>query len=319
VKKLKLIATLVAAGLTLSACGDSGAPSQNPLNAGAGAERSSGSSDPDAAYEARNRHDQAIMVFGRRNSAGRQYADILDMTRAFQYGDATHKAYIDLYWSKADPVDRELLATTLSSEFEQEQDTFKRQDMLAAMAPQLDAYLERVRKIGDVAILTSATARLGRYDMQEKAYPMFGYISFDTRSVYHREDGRLEYGVHLLTQDMDGSVPFMIKVDEARAREIEAVIAPMRDGNGDAYLPVKAMGSVMWAHGGSQGNGWAHFTSVIRPDALELLGPQGQLLLDLQSGELGEYVEVDYRGLQNALRGPDSFDTFRERFNIPYL
>lgn len=257
-------------------------------------------------------------MFARRDSVGRQYTPILDTTAKFVLGDDTHRAYQDLYWSKADPVNKEWLAAMLNEDYAKEKDSFKRQDMLATLEPEMKAYLDRVQAIGDVAVMTKSKAQVSAYDMQQKAYPMLGFINFETIEVPGRADRQAHYHVAVLTQRISpDSAPYLIKMDEAKAREIESQISALRDEIGVAHLQVNVKGSVMWA-GGAVDGGYGNFTSLIKPDALELVHPQTkQVLFALESKDLPA-MEVDYVKLKEGLHGDGVFESFRTKYEIPF-
>lgn len=317
-KITKLMLAMAVTSGTLLGCGGKEAISPAGDNQEAAASTATPAAKGDATFIIKNEFGQEVRAFARRDSAGRQYAPILDTTASFQLDDATHRAYKDLYWSKADPVNKEWLAASLNNAYANEKDSFKRQDMLASLEPEMKAYLDRVHAIGDIAVLTKAPAIIQSYDMEKKAYPMFGFIGFESIEVPENESKQNRYTVAILTQRIaPDSAPYLIKMDEAKAREIESQISALRDETGVARLQVRVKGSVMWA-GAAVDSGMGEFTSVIKPDALELVHPKTkQTLFTLESKDLPP-MAVDYVKLKEGIAGAGVFESFRNKYEIPY-
>lgn len=292
-----MMAMMVAAGM-LAGCGD------KPTTEGGeqAAAAAPGKQKPDQVIAGKDAVGRPTALMPLRDVAGRSYAPHT-LSQQFVYGSPEHLAYIDLYWSKAEPVDNALLAYTLSPEYAAEKDAFKRQDMLVALQPQIDAYLERVRKISDVAIKLDDTLRIGAYDMEKKAYPLFVYIPGKSMTVNAHDYSPVKYTVYTAPLSMTDMVEgeFMLPVDEARAREIEGKLAPMRDGMGFAQLPLVFKGRVFHAQGFERGGGDApasvnggELEAVLFPDAYDLLLPgSDEVLLTLTNKELGPGFPVD--------------------------
>ena len=286
-----MVAMLVAGGL-LVGCGDKGEGAADGEGGGLlSAVTGGGKGKP---YIAKDEMDRDITVMDRRDASGRTYKPFVTFVDQYQFGDANHQAYIDLYFSKVDEVNREALASFLSEEFRKEKDSFKRQDMLTALAPEMDAYLARVKQIGDIAIDTKETAEIKPYDAEQKGFPMFGFLSFKHLSLYAWEDSYLGVSLFIPDQNLvqDPNVPFVLKADEARAREIEAKLAPLRDGSRNAKVNVIVKGSATYA-GGDYGNGSGDLTTVVIPDAFDLvLADTGEVLFTITNKEMLPYYEV---------------------------
>lgn len=287
-----LMVAMLVAGSMLVGCGDKGDSAEAGEGGGLlSAVTGGGKGKP---YIAQDDMGRDITVMDRRDSAGRTYTPFVTFVDQYQFGDANHQAYIDLYFSKVDEVNRELLASFLSEEFRNEQDSFKRQDMLTALAPEMDAYLERVRKIGDIAIDTQETVDIQPYDMEKKGFTMFGYMSFKHLSLYAWEGTYL--GVSLFIPDqsltLDANEPFVLKVDEAKAREIEAKLAPLRGGDRNAKLKVVVKGAATYA-GGEYDNGRGDLSTVVIPDAFDLLLPStGEVLFTINTKDMLPFYNV---------------------------
>jgi len=318
-----LMAAMLVAGGLLAGCGDkAGEPAGDT---GAAAVADHGAAGGGKPYLAKDAYDRDILVMDRRDSAGRTYAPFVTFADSYRHGDDMHRAFLDLYFSKVENVDRELLANILSADFRNERDSFKRQDMLAALAPQIDAYLERVRGIGDIAIDTGSTVDIKPYDMEQKGYPMFSYMSFKHLSLEAWEDSRVDVSVYIPAQNLtrDANEDFVLKVDQARARELEAVLAPLRDGNRNATLKVVVKGSATYAGGTTENNGTlGDLSSVVIPDAFDLVHPRtGEVLFTINTQDMLPYYEVAdgnfldgdrfVRGVPSAVRAG-----YMEKFGI---
>ena len=158
-----------------------------------------------------NGRDTALLPL--RDVAGCTYAPHMTLGTAFVPRGQEHFASIDLYWSKAETVDKAVLADTLSPAFAAEKDAFKRQDMLTALQPEMEAYLARVRQIGDIAINRDDQMRVGPYDMEKQAYPLFLHVPAAVRTVDVYDYDPVEYTVAMPMRDMisyDGD--FMLPV-----------------------------------------------------------------------------------------------------------
>lgn len=286
-----MVAMLVAGGL-LVGCGDKGEEGASGEGGGLlSAVTGGGKGKP---YIAQDDMGRDITVMDRRDSAGRTYTPFVTFVDQYQFGDANHQAYIDLYFSKVDEVNREMLASFLSEEFRNEQDSFKRQDMLTALAPEMDAYLARVKKIGDIAIDTKDTVDIQPYDMEKKGFTMFGFMSFKHLSLHAWENTYL--GVSLFIPDqnltLDVNEPFVLKVDEAKAREIEATLAPLRGGDRNAKLNIVVKGAAAYA-GGEYDNGRGDLSTVVIPDAFDLVLPStGEVLFTINSKDMLPFYNV---------------------------
>ena len=271
-----LMASMLLAGGLLAGCGDKeageGASVGGVLSAVTGAKE--GQVIPSKDDVGR---DITVMPF--RSAEGRTYVPYMKLGQQFYVDSPEHLAYVDLYWSKADPIDEELLAYTVSKEFAKEQDPFKRKDLLASLKPEMDAYLARVRQIGDIAIDMDKTVRFGQYDMEKKAFPIFLYTSTINERVDLHDRNSVEYAVVVPSMELSGSEEFYLPMDEAAAREIEAKLSGKRDGNGKADVPLIVKGHVFLATAMPDGGAEkatvnsAILEAVVFPDAFDLLVP----------------------------------------------
>ena len=281
-----LMAAMLLAGGLLAGCGDKSggdAASAEGSSASASAAPAGGKGTMLVASKDADGRDITVMPF--RSAEGRTYVPYMKLGQQFYVDSPEHMAYVDLYWSKADPIDEELLAYTVSAEFANEQDPFKRKDMLAALKPKMDEYLARVRQIGDIAIDINDTVQFGQYDMEKKAFPIFLYIPTSNARVDLHGRNSVEYAVVVPKMDLANSSQFWLPMDEAAAREVEAKLAGKRDGSGTAETPVIVKGSVFLASALSDNGGEkatvnsARLEAVVFPDAFDLLVPGTQDVL----------------------------------------
>ncbi|WP_225765970.1 hypothetical protein [Stenotrophomonas sp. Marseille-Q4652] len=275
-----LMAAMLLAGGLLAGCGDKSggdAASAEGSSASASAKSADGKNAMVVASKDDVGRDITVMPF--RSAEGRSYAPYMKLGQQFYPDSPEHLAYVDLYWSKADPIDEELLAYTISKEFANEQDPFKRKDMLAALKPKMDEYLARVRQIGDIAIDINDTVQFGQYDMEKKAFPIFLYTSTSNERVDLHGRNSVEFSVVVPGMDLANSSQFWLPMDEAAARAIEAKLAGKRDGSGNAEVPLIVKGHVLLAsampdNGGEMATvNSARLEAVVFPDAFDLLVP----------------------------------------------
>lgn len=107
------------------------------------------------------------------------------------------------------PVDYEKVAWTMSAEYRATSDAFKKKDLLEALKPQIDAKLAEVRKSGRYLYVNfkPGTVSLGHYTLETKSFPIRG---LDAASLFVTNGGDFK------------ALPMP---DEARAREVEAIVA----------------------------------------------------------------------------------------------
>lgn len=271
-----LMASMLLAGGLLAGCGDKEA-GETASEGGVPSAVTGGKEGQVIPAKDHVGRDITLMPF--RSAEGRTYVPYMKMGQQFYDNSPEHLAYVDLYWSKADPIDEELLAYTVSKEFANEQDPFKRKDMLATLKPEMDAYLARVRQIGDIAIDMNDTVRFGAYDMEKKGFPIYFFTQTTNERVDLHGRNAVEYAVVVPSMDLNNGDTYFLPMDEAAAREVEAKLAGKRDGNGNADVPVIVKGHVFLASAMSDNGGEkatvnsARLESVVFPDAFDLLVP----------------------------------------------
>lgn len=314
VKHNKLMMVLAVAAGLLVGCGDRDGVQGQVADAAGGASKA----QVDNPYQVvagkdLNGRDTALLPL--RDVTGRTYVPHMTLGTQFVPRGPEHFAYIDLYWSKAETVDKELLAYTLSPEFAAEKDAFKRQDMLTALQPEMEAYLARVRQIGDIAIKVGDEMRVGPYNMEKQAYPLFLHVPAAVHTVEVYDRGPVEYTVVVPMLSMtsyDGD--FMLPVPAERARQIEAKLSSLRNGMGFVELPVVVKGRVFHTQAFERGGGHgeasvnsAELEAVVLPDAWDLLLPgTDEVMLSLTNKELGAGIPVDSNFLGAAPGSPSA-------------
>lgn len=116
------------------------------------------------------------------------------------------------------PVPYEKLAEQTSVDYRQTQDSFKKQDILKALQPQLEQDIAALKRNPYLMLRTSIG--LKSFDMQRKAFPVEGF-SPNSYIGYNDSDCVLIFS----NSDAFQSFP---QADETKARELEAMISQNR-------------------------------------------------------------------------------------------
>lgn len=136
-----------------------------------------------------------------------------------QYQKAVPEDMVYLYHALSGlPLDYDKIAQQISMEYRSTTDGFKKKDILAALTPKIDAAIAEVKKSGRYVYLDTIL-ELGHYDMAKKAFPVSNMPTADGGRISMSQS---PYQM-VLTNGGDYTVlPF---TDEAKAREVEAIIA----------------------------------------------------------------------------------------------
>lgn len=136
-----------------------------------------------------------------------------------QYQKASPEDMVYLYHALTGlPQDYDKIAQQISMEYRSTTDGFKKKDILAALTPRIDAAIAEIKKSGRYVYLDTIL-ELGHYDMTKKAFPVPNMPTADGGRISMSQS---PYQM-VLTNGGDYTVlPF---ADEAKAREVEAVIA----------------------------------------------------------------------------------------------
>jgi hypothetical protein len=124
------------------------------------------------------------------------------------------------------PVPYEKLAEQTSVDYRQTQDSFKKQDILKALQPQLEQDIAALKKSPYLMLRTNI--QLKNFDMQRKAFPVEGF-SPNSYISYNDSDSVLTFS----NTDAFQAFP---QADEAKARELEAMVSQ----NPHAQWPTRA-------------------------------------------------------------------------------
>jgi hypothetical protein len=112
------------------------------------------------------------------------------------------------------PVPYEKLAEQTSVDYRQTQDSFKKQDILKVLQPQMEQELEALKK--NPYLMLRMQVRLKNYDMQRKGFPIQG---FDSNGYISYRDSD-----SVLTFSNTDDFQLYAQQDETKARELEAQI-----------------------------------------------------------------------------------------------
>lgn len=192
--------------LALSACGRQPAPEDAAGNATAAEESASG--------------DKGLLGFGdgkdeATSSPGLPQADMkrpLDSYPELRSGQQIMFLYVA---ASRLPPDFPKLAGRYSEEYRHASDTFRKNDLLNAIKPQLEQKIEEAEKT-PYAWMQVNHANLGPYDFERKGFPVHEFDPGSERYFYDDSSYRI-------TWSNGDQVRFLSVPDETKAREIEAL------------------------------------------------------------------------------------------------
>lgn len=123
-------------------------------------------------------------------------------------------AYLAL---KADPINYERVAKMLSSEYNLEQDEFKRRDLMVSLKPAIDKNIEKAKQNKYYSIEIGERLLLQKYDFESKSFLIKSFTS-DAYSRYFNDNTnyRLKFANASLFKNL-------VVLDENIARKIEAL------------------------------------------------------------------------------------------------
>lgn len=260
-----------------------------------------------------NPTDQKEKVFGlaRRNSESLTYPTSLDFNDQFQIGDATFMKYTYLYWCQGYKGSDSMLAHTLSENYRNEDDSFKKQDILKSLKPQLEAYKNNAQKLGNIKITTFQKVVVTQYDHEKNNF------KFNSPSVA---------GIEVKIKDKSfppqtyysnillGSLPYKMEYkpkSEAEARQIEGELTKLKErGSRSAELLLTVYGYVLQTYAMDDGR---QLHSVIAVDSFSLDNPKTkQPIINIQSSLLPPVLNLEELSI-----GGDIKDAIINRFKIP--
>lgn len=112
------------------------------------------------------------------------------------------------------PPDYDKVASAYSSEYRETRDSFRKQDLLAALRPRLDAEIARARQSPYAWMLVDDAGQLGAYDFQRRGFPVQEFAEQRSRYFADNTDYRLAW----INRD---ALAFAAVADEQIARRIE--------------------------------------------------------------------------------------------------
>lgn len=118
------------------------------------------------------------------------------------------------------PVDYEKVASIYSRDYRATSDAFKKQDILKALTPRIDAEIAKAKELRYYQV--EFDANLGSYDFNAKGFPVDNSIGPDSYGYFSdNRDYRYSF--------TNGDKYKLLKVeDEAKARQIEALVENYR-------------------------------------------------------------------------------------------
>ncbi len=119
------------------------------------------------------------------------------------------------------PVDYEKIAQGYSQEYRATSDVFKKQDMLKALKPRIDAEITRAKNTRYFRIEDVAT--LANYDLNAKAFPVNDALLTAGGFGYFNDNGEYKY-----TFSNGEDFKNLKTTDEGKAREIESMLTKFR-------------------------------------------------------------------------------------------
>jgi hypothetical protein len=290
-KLTKLLVSMVSAGVLLTACGGEG------------------DSKPKV-VEVKNAQGKTVAGIERRDSSGRTYLDlVLDIDQRFQYGDAEHKKFADLYWSAA-PKDYTQLAEDYVPEYLLA-DGFKRKDMLKELEPKLDELYNKAQAIKNVSIKLRNPIDIMGYNDSTGGFLVGSVYGNNSYEVNHDNvNYNNKYTLYILPVKM-AQGDFVLKMPEADARKLEEYLSTKRQNAKDPVsVKVALHGYVPHAQTSMEMNRYAMFNV----DEIALLDSKtDQKIATISSKELLPVIDIS----TETLSVPSNIEKgFREKFGL---
>ena len=266
-----------------------------------------------AAVSMTNPTDPKEQVFGlpRRNSESLTYPTSLDYNLQFHIGDATYITYLDLYWSQGYLGTDAALARTLFESYRNEDDGFKKQDILNDLKPELSAYLDKAKKLGNIKITTREKVHVNEYNHETKAFkfstPNGGNAEL---KISERAFPPQTYTSYILMGSLPSAMEYRPS-SESEARKIESAISSLKDrGSRSVALEVTVYGYVLQTYAMQEGT---QFHSVIAADTFSLDHPvTKQPLILVKSSALPQVINLDELKVDSEVK-----DEIAKRFKVP--
>lgn len=260
-----------------------------------------------------NPNDQKQKVFGlaRRSSEKLTYPTSLDYSEQFQIGDSNYMKYLDMYWCQGYKGTDSALAHTLSESYRNENDGFKKQDILKSLKPELESYRAKAKKLGNIKIITREKVIVNEYSHETNTFkfisPNGGGAEFKLKDKSFPPQ---TYYSYILMGDLPYHMEYKPK-SEAEARQIEGEISKLKSkGSRSTELLVSVYGYVLQTYAMDEGR---QLHSVIAVDSFSLDNPNTkQPIIHIQSSLLPPVLN-----LEDLNVGGDIKNTIINRFKIP--
>lgn len=247
-----------------------------------------------------------------RRSAGSRTYSLIDMawkTLPDAEYEKVRSQMRDLYWSGA-VKNPEKLANDFSPAYRREVDSFKKADLVKAMAAELDQYYATAQKIKDYSVRvesSDAETNISPYDAAIGGFKIGFGANQEQRSIgmFKDSDRSVNHGSWYVRFV---GVPFQKELiykpkDEAEARNIESNLASLRGASG-GRVPVEAVYS-----GSVAGNfydiGQSADTSLFTVDTIGFSGKKSnKTLFTIGAKELGP-IKPTCQKTRQALKLPE--------------
>lgn len=257
----------------------------------------------------------------------------LDNTRRYVIGSPEHlklmESYRNLYWSSA-KIDYELLAYDFIDGYADEEDAFKKKDLIKANKEKLDDIYKNLPKDKYFAVRRNDLIELNKYSDKDKGFlvPFWGKEGLnedtlikiaekaDSKNPYGRDASKQFYytmnivGVmNTETSEWKKQRTFVyIPKSEDEARLIEAELsAPAAEENIDQILLGRSVGTRL--------TGDSAYASIFMVDGIALVNHKsGKVIFTISQKELGDKYQIQCDFIAKSL-GYDDIKTNKENCN----
>lgn len=308
--------SVIAAALALAGCGKSETPTFKTMG---------------------ELNDETVLVPGqswatetdgfieRRKKAAKEYPLTIDYTSRYEYFSKDHRFFADIYFanSKDAGID-EQIAEILDPTLMTEGDVFARKDRIKALAGPIAAYKEEVAKLSkDVYVITGDSVTISPYDHEKGGYYVDSWlvgkgvsIDWENYEIRIPASAVRTYGVSILPTytnqnkvNNEHNGKHFIKVDEQKARQLEAYFATRRSSSEHAVnMPLFVKGYVFDTAKSDR----KEYGTYIMPEELIFMDPaKPELSLSITTDDLAKV----YRMSSNVVLGSAARE-FNQKHNI---
>lgn len=257
----------------------------------------------------------------------------LDRTRTYVIGSPEHQklveSYRNLYWSSA-KIDYELLAYDFIDGYADEEDAFKKKDLIKVNKEKLDDIYKNLPKDKYFAVRRNDLIALSKYSEEEKGFPVGFYgkeglnqdtlIKIAEKADPQKPNGR-GYGkqsyytmnivgvMNTEKEDWRKRSSFVyIPKNEDEARLIEAQLSdPAAEENVDQIFLGRSIGTTLGQN--------SAYTSIFMVDGIALVNHKtGKVIFTISEKELGNKYQIQCDFIAKAL-GHDGIKSNSETCN----